>query len=376
MKKRIVAVLLASSLLGTVIGLTACGDKGQQTTSNTCNCNCNSNGSCGCCCCNQNGQPAGTSDSALVATEVPETQSTQQISTEAEQTEEQTDMTQQTQEQTKPVSELSEEEKAARKEAQAQLAAQREEIYSMPDSLEKTQKINEIDKQILANNSFDFSEKTIQFMGDSITSAICGDTDENGVAISYTDYADDYLHFANCMNNGMAGRMFADYGGEELSFSLNMGNVLNNSANISVVFLGVNDYLSGQQNKRYGNMNDTESTAGYIGALRYTMKQLKANYPNQEFFFVTMYNISKTAESTYTDVATPPTLADYMETQRQIVESNGYHIIELYNTGFMDANDAATSSTYLADGLHPNNAGNIILGEHIAAELSLYYSQR
>lgn len=375
MKKRIIALLLASSLMGTTIGLTACGDNTQQASSNTCGCNCNGNGGCGCCCCNQNGQaavPTTTESEALAA----ETQATQQAMSETEQTQTQIDVEQQTTDETKPVSELSEEEKAARKEAQAQLAAQREEIYSMPDSLEKTQKINEIDKQILANNSFDFSEKTIQFMGDSITSAICGDTDENGVAISYTDYADDYLHFANCMNNGMAGRMFADYGGEELSFSLNMGNVLNNSANISVVFLGVNDYLSGQQNKRYGNMNDTESTAGYIGALRYTMKQLKANYPNQEFFFVTMYNISKTAESTYTDVATPPTLADYMETQRQIVESNGYHIIELYNTGFMDANDAATSSTYLADGLHPNNAGNIILGEHIAAELSLYYSQR
>ena len=308
MKKRIIAVLLASSILGTTVGLTACGDNAQQT--NACNCNCNSDGGCGCCCC-QNGQAATTSDSAVVATQTAETQP---IAIESEQTQVQTDMTQQTEAQTIPVSELSEEEKAARKTAQAQLAAQREEIYSMPDSLEKTQKINEIDKQILANNSFDFSDKTIQFMGDSITAGICGDKDENGEAISYTNYVNDYLHFANCMNNGMAGRMFAAYGGEELSFSLNMGNVLNNSANISVVFLGVNDYLSGQQNKRYGNIYDTESTAGYIGSLRYTMNQLKANYPDQEFFFVIMYNIAKTAESTYTDVATPPTLADYTKT--------------------------------------------------------------
>ena len=170
--------------------------------------------------------------------------------------------------------------------------------------------------------------------------------------------------------------MFSDYGGEELSFSLCMGDMYNNSADISVVFLGVNDFLTSQEGKRYGNMDATESTAGYIGCVRYAIKQLKINYPNQDIFFVTMYNIAGTSNSTYSDIAGNPSLAEYMDVLRKIVNENGYHLIELYDTGFMDCTDSATSNMYTADGLHPADSGNRILGEHIAAELSLYYSQK
>lgn len=276
----------------------------------------------------------------------------------------------------KKVSELTDGERAARKQQQINFASTREQFYALPNSLSKTQKINEMDKQILANNSFDFSTKTIQFLGDSITEAICGNVNEEGGFISYVDYANDYLEFNMCMNNGKAGRMFSDYGGSELSFSLDMGSMYNNSADISVIFLGVNDYLTGKENKRYGDMNATESTAGYIGSVRHVLKQLKANYPNQDIFFVTMYDIAKTSNSTYSDIIGSPKLEDYMEVLRTLVKESGYHLIELYDIGFMDCNDTTTSDIYTADGLHPNDNGNRILGEHIAAELSIYYSQR
>ncbi len=290
--------------------------------------------------------------------------------------EESTSQEQPTEENKNSVAELTEGEKAARKQQQANFAAARELLYTQPNSLDKTQKINEIDKQILANNSFDFSGKTIQFFGDSITEAICGAQDESGNRISYVDYANNYLQFGNCLNNGKAGRMFTDYGGAELSFSLSMGDMYTSGSDISVIFLGVNDYLTNREGKRYGDMNAVESTAGYIGSIRYALKLLKANYPNQEIFFVTTYNISKTANSTYTDVAGSPQLNEYMDVLSQLVKESGYHLIEIYDTGFMDCTDPATNAAYTADSIHPNDAGNRVLGEHIAAELSLYYSQR
>lgn len=376
MKKKYVVMMLAVSMLA----LSACGKTADTVSQGKSACG--ENGSC--CTCQGNGTQTVVESAEQIlgqesapAVESPAVEETQAEIATVTQTEVAT--TQETEQQTVeevPVSALTDGEKAARKEQQANYAAAREQLYTMENSIEKTQKINEIDKQILANNSFDFSTKTIQFLGDSITEGICGSKDEDGDYISYVNYADDYLGFKNCMNNGKAGRMFSDYAGSELSFSLEMGNMFNNSADIAVVFLGVNDYLTARENKRYGDYYATESTAGYVGSLRYAMKQLKNSYPNQEVFFVTMYNIAKTANSTYTDTTTSPQLGDYMDMLRKMADEYGYHVIELYDTGFMDCTDSATSNMYTADGLHPADSGNRILGEHIAAELSLYYSQK
>ena len=372
MKKKYVIGMLATCMLA----LSACGKKEATVSTDECLCK-----QCKCCTCNQEQEDEQVVVSAEEIFEgqsqdVVQSESLAVVEVEQQEETEQEIMTEAEMEQEKTVAQLSEGERAARKTLQANLAKAREELYALPNSLEKTQKINEIDKQILENNAVDFSNMSIQFFGDSITEGVCGRVNDDGQYVSYVNYANDYLKFGTCMNNGKAGRMFSDYGGQELAFSLNMGNMYNNSANVSVIFLGANDYLTDREGKRYGDMNMTVSTAGYIGALRSTMNQLKANYPNQEIFFVTMYNVSREAHSTYTDVASSPQLGEYMDVLRQLVLQNGYHLIELYNTGFMDCTDAATDSAYLADGIHPMDSGNKVLGEHIAAELSLYYGQK
>lgn len=377
MKKKYVIMMLAVGMLA----LSACGKSEETVSSGNCACD-----SCSCCTCKseESDSQVLVEDSGDVFVQEASAEAgsdpVEAAPTEASTATETQTSEQQTQEQQppvdKPVAELTEGEKTARKQLQVNLLSAREQLYALPNSLEKTQKINELDKQILENNSYDFSTKTIQFLGDSITEGITASKDENGDYISYVNYANDYLQFGRYMNNGKAGRMFSDYAGQELSFSLDMGNMFNNSADIAVVFLGVNDYLTARENKRYGDYYATESTAGYIGSVRYVMKQLKASYSNQEVFFVTMYNVPKTAESTYSDIATAPGLADYQDMLRKIVNDYGYHLIELYDTGFMDCTDTATGYMYTADGLHPSDEGYRILGEHIAAELSIYFSQK
>lgn len=276
----------------------------------------------------------------------------------------------------KEVGQLSEGEIAARKEQQANFAEAREALYSLPNSKEKTEKINQMDRQILANNAYDFSGRNVVFIGDSITEGIEGAVDAQGNYISYVNYADAYLHFQRTLNHGGGGRMFTPYADDALSLAMNFGNITNNESDIIVVFAGVNDYLSTPENKRYGDINDTVSTAGYCGSVRYFMKQLKEYYGDKDVFFVTMYNISKTVTCTYSDATEPLTLNDYLDVQRKLASEFGFHVIELYNIGFMDCSDPATSDYYLADGLHPKDNGNIVLGEHIAAELSLYFGQK
>lgn len=276
----------------------------------------------------------------------------------------------------KMVIELTEGELAARREQQAKFAEVRDGLYNTSDSLDKTEKINQMDRQILANNAYNFSDKTIVFIGDSITEGITSSIDQNGNYVSYVTYVNSYLHFGNVLNHGKGGRMFSAYGGEELSLAMNFSNVTNNSSDIIVVFAGVNDYLCAVENKRFGSVTDTLTTGNYCGSVRYFMSQLKDNYGDREIFFVTMYDINRTSNSSYVDFNGQPTLGDFMDAEKKLAKEFGYHIIDLYGTGFMDCSTKEASDYFLSDGLHPKDNGSIFLGEHIAAELSLYFGQK
>jgi lysophospholipase L1-like esterase len=170
--------------------------------------------------------------------------------------------------------------------------------------------------------------------------------------------------------------MFSDYGGEELSLAFSFGDVINIDSDIIIVFAGANDYLSSPENKEFGNINNKESTAGYCGMVRYFMKQLDYYCGDKDVFFVMMYNIEQEVSPTYADITTKPTLDDYLEVQRTLAKEYGFNIIDLYSIGFMDCTDSETEAYFLNDRVHPSDNGSIVLGEHIAAELSLYYGQQ
>ena len=139
MKKKYVVMMLAISMLA----LSACGK--QDNVSNQCTCTCK-----GCADCIYKTDGAQTSvavedaESVFAQESVPASEA---VPVEGTQTQESTEIpgteetTQAPSSEEKPVSELTEGEKAARKELQASLAASREELYALPNSLEKTQKI-------------------------------------------------------------------------------------------------------------------------------------------------------------------------------------------------------------------------------------------
>ncbi len=385
MKKKLVTVILAAMALG----LSGCGERTDISDEDVIvreevyqiqcveGCTCT-----GCICCGtaleENSTTAGTTVEESVQAEATEEMQSATESMEELESEEQSETQQEQQEpeEEKGISALSEGELKARREQQNNFVEARQLLYALPNSKDKTTKINQMDRQILANNAYDFSKKNIVFIGDSITEGITSAIDIKGNFISYVNYADSYLHFNRVLNHGVGGRMFADYGGNELSLAANFSNVTNMDSDIIVVFAGVNDYLSTPENKRFGDVNDTLSTAGYCGAVRYFMRELQLYYGDRDIFFVTTYNNSKKAVSNYSDITGQPTLNDYMEIQRKLASEFGYHIIELYDIGFMDCSDKESSDYYLRDGLHPKDNGNIVLGEHIAAELSLYFGQK
>ncbi len=318
-----------------------------------------------------------TQTQSAAQTQPAETQTTSEVQTSAESPEESG-----TPAETEPeayvneIAQLTDGEKKARREQQENFAEARALLYDLPNSKDKTSKINQMDRQILANNAYDFSQKNIVFIGDSITEGITSAVDTQGNFISYVNYTASYLHFNRMLNHGIGGRMFSVYGGEELSLTMNFDSVTNIDSDIIVVFAGVNDYLSAPPNKRFGDVNNKMSTAGYCGSVRQFMKQLQEYFGDRDIFFVTMYDNTKKSTCTYSDIQGQPTLNDYMEVQRKLADEFGFNVIELYDIGFMDCSNKESSDFYLRDGLHPKDNGNIVLGEHIAAELSLYFGEK
>ena len=277
-----------------------------------------------------------------------------------------------TKEQEKDLKKLTAEEIEVRKALQEAYINERNEVYTWPASYEKTMKINELDKKILENAYYSFEDKQIVFIGDSITEGVGGNIDAEGNKISYVNYVDEALDFEKVLNHGKAGRTVNNYGDEELSMDANIDNLINIDADIVVILIGVNDYLYYSPTKRFGAL-DNGSTAGYCGALQSFVKAVERNYPDKEYFFITTYQLLSTDGSTYTDYNGTPTFNDYLDVQRTLADRHGYHMIDVYNSGFMSTQDAVTTANLIPDGIHPNDAGYRVLGEHVAAELLLYY---
>lgn len=272
---------------------------------------------------------------------------------------------------------LSEGDLEARREQQRNFQEARELLYTLDNSVDKTLKINQMDRQILENNAYPFFDKTIVFIGDSITEGVgAAVSQEYGSKISYAVYAGDALHAKNTINNGKGGRMYADYGGEELSLVLNYDNVINNGSDIFVVFAGANDYMSVLNEKRFGDINNQVSTAGYCGAVRTFFKSLNRDFPDCTVFIVLMYDFDMDIVSDFSDIDYQPTLNDYLEVQRVLAKEYGFEVIDLYSQGFMACTTEDEKAYFLDDFVHPKDMGSLMLGEHIAAEISYYFSQQ
>ena len=158
MKKKLAAVILA----GCMIMTTACTKEVQQTPASTV-------------------EAEEIFSEAEASQEQTQMQETETQQTQAQQTEEQTSTTEteNTTEAQSPSYEhpneaagLTEGEKEARKQQQANFAEARELLFSLPNSKDKTTKINQMDRQILANNAYNFAGTNIVFIGDSITEGV------------------------------------------------------------------------------------------------------------------------------------------------------------------------------------------------------------
>lgn len=207
-----------------------------------------------------------------------------------------------------------------------------------------------------------------------MTEGLGGIQDADGRQVSYVNYVQEALQFGEVCNNGHGGATIVDYNNnDDLAIGAHMDELFVKDSEITVFYAGLNDFLTNVEVKNFGVLDDG-STGGYCGQLQKIVNSLRTSYAGTQFFFVTAYqtpNTSSTKE--FTNFNGIPTLNDYMNPLRTLAQQNGYPVIDLYSIGLMDMHDEATAQHLLADSIHPNDAGYRILGEHIAAEILLYY---
>ncbi len=251
---------------------------------------------------------------------------------------------------------------------------ERRNVYTWANSYDKTVRIAELDRMIIETAGVTFPNISINFIGDSITEGVGGKETGYGGYVSYVDYFQQHLQFKAAYNNGKAGRMIGDFNRHpELSIAVNESSLMNNTAQITVLYAGLNDFLTTEETKNFGIL-DNGTIGGYRGQLQMLFHSIENNYPGMDVFIITAYQTPLVDGTTnFTNFDGIPVLNDYMEPQRILAKECGYHVIDLYNCGFMDVRDAQTAEVFLADSIHPNDEGNKILGDHVAAEILLYY---
>lgn len=238
-------------------------------------------------------------------------------------------------------------------------------IEKQEDSYGKTMKLNNKNNAVIALSNYDFSSKKITCIGDSITAGNGGSYDANGKQISYCNFLASTLG-CEVVNLGIGGAAIGDYW-DESSLILRWNQIPQDS-DIIIIFAGVNDYFIGPD-----HLGDTTTRASktYCGDTYALFSNIKNNYPNADIFVCTTY---RNNTENWTQFAGYD-FTQYMDIQKQYCSELGLNVIDLYSTGILDSRDEKTRKLLVPDDIHPNDAGNEILANEIAAELCLYYTK-
>ncbi|MBR2612525.1 MAG: SGNH/GDSL hydrolase family protein [Clostridia bacterium] len=215
--------------------------------------------------------------------------------------------------------------------------------------------------------------KKVNFLGDSITegsgvSDIANCRYDNRLKAKYSLTTNNYgiggtrlAHQMTCSENPRW----------DLCFSGRAYN-LDPTADITIVYGGVNDYLHG--NAPFGEEGDT-TPATFVGAVHFLMNLLKTMYPTQKFVFMTparcvFYGGDFTAVSKHPNKrADARPLADYVRVIVETGKKMGIPVLNLYEN--LDINPMIEEErvALTADGLHFNDEGHARLASLLEAFL-------
>ncbi len=214
--------------------------------------------------------------------------------------------------------------------------------------------------------------KIIDFLGDSITEGSGVSNLEN----RYDNRLAKMCELKAVYNYGIGGTRIAHQTrpSEKPRFDLcfcGRAYNINRSADIVVVYGGVNDYIHGDA--PFGQDGDT-TPATFCGGVYFLMNLLKTNFEGKTVVFMTP------AHSCYQGVSdkevsprpmkhpTSMPLRNYVEVIKATGKKLGVPVLDLMENLGIDPNDPTDRANFTVDGLHFNDAGH----EYIAKALEKF----
>lgn len=210
--------------------------------------------------------------------------------------------------------------------------------------------------------------KKINFLGDSITEGHgCSGEEHFFTTLIGQRYG------AGCRNYGIGGTRLArqikpsENPRHDLDFPSRVAE-MDPDADIVVVFGGTNDF--GHGDAPMGDFTDrTKDT--FCGALHELYRSLLEKYP--ESVIVVLTPLHRATENDPTGGGCKPgathVLRDYVEKIRQTAEYYSLPVLDLFAMSGMQPAVEIIRERFMPDGLHPNDAGHVILADRIGAFL-------
>ena len=209
--------------------------------------------------------------------------------------------------------------------------------------------------------------KIIDFLGDSITEGV-GVTDQNN---RYDNVLHRRFELAAHYNYGIGGTRLAhqsvpsEIPRYDLCFC-GRAYMLDKSADLIVVYGGVNDYIHGDA--YFGTMEDRTPTT-FCGAVYFLMNLLKTNYEGKKIVFMTPAHMHFKGISDKCLSGRPmkkpdaQPLSAYVEVIKARGEELGIPVLDLFEKLPIDPNNESDREKYTVDGLHFNDEGQGILAK-------------
>lgn len=209
------------------------------------------------------------------------------------------------------------------------------------------------------------SGKKILFLGDSITEGHGTSCVEN----RFTDLISKN-EGAVCYNYGIGGTRIAyqHSASEEPIWDQNFidrVDMMEEDADIVFVFGGTNDF--GHGDATIGCMEDRDPYTFY-GALHILFTKLITKYPTAKIVFATpLHRCDKENFMFKGGVPKAVKLIDYVNIIREVAEYYSIPVLDFYKESGIQPLVPVIQEIYMPDGLHPNDAGHVILADKIVA---------
>lgn len=211
--------------------------------------------------------------------------------------------------------------------------------------------------------------RKINFLGDSITEGVGTSGEEK----RFTSLIEKNLGLAAARNYGISGTRYArqkrpsDSPQTDRDFCSRVSEMAQD-ADIVLVFGGTNDF--GHGDAPFGSFSD-RTCATFYGACHELYSKLITRYPAALIGILTPLHRENEDDPLGDSGKNPPgaLLSEYVEAIRRVAAYYALPVLDLFSMSGLQPKLPVIKAMYCPDGLHPNDAGHILLAKKIVSFL-------